>query len=78
MASCHDRAQPTLIDLAHRERRDTGVAHVGDFRPIHIAQADNGDIARLDFWREAEEMRQFRRPFADAAGQRHAVYVAAR
>src|SRR5215467_6065452 len=44
----HDGAQAPLVDIAHGEGANAGFFDVRLFHLIHIAQADNDGIARVD------------------------------
>ena len=44
----HDGAQAALIDVAHREGADAGVAHLRFFHCVHIAQSDDDGVPRID------------------------------
>ncbi len=47
------------------------------FEIVDIADADEGHVCGIYFWGETEEIDQFRWSLTDAAGERHAVDIAA-
>ncbi len=73
----HDGAQAALVDLAHGADADAGLLDVAALQFVHRADGHHHHVARVHLRRPTVNMSQLRGTHSDAAGQRHAVNVAA-
>ena len=53
----HHGAQAALVDVAHGEGADAGIAHVRLLRRVHVAQPHDHACSRVDLRLEAEQVR---------------------
>src|SRR5437868_3765089 len=74
----HNAAQSTFVDITHCEGCNAGFSQDLAFVPIDVANANEHDVASLDFGCVIKNIREFFRAAAKTTCERHAMYVATR
>ena len=71
-------AHSELVDFAHGERRDAGLADELALEIVDIAYPDEDNVLRVDSGVGAQNAGQFRISVAQQVRKRHAVHISAR